>query len=174
MEAAHVDAGGSNGGDDNAASAEPHGDGERRRRRRGRRGGRRNRRDRETGVPPSSDGAPMEADTSEPEHAFEHETEPPQPVHQPEAEQVAEAPPRETPRVPEPAQVETAPSEAARRRSTVREPAPISVGHENGPHEHIASPSEPPQPVVVSPTESDDSDRPRRSGWWSRRMLGKD
>src|SRR5262249_49698233 len=115
----------------------------------------------------------MEADTSEPEHAFEHETEPPHPVHQPEAEQVAEAPPRETPPVLEPAQVETAPSEAARRRSTVREPAPISVGHENGPT-HIASPSEPPQPVVISPTESDDSDRPRRSGWWSRRMLGKD
>jgi hypothetical protein len=57
----------------------------------------------------------------------------------------------------------------------VREPAPISVGHERGTtHEPVASPSEPPQPVVISPTEGDDSDRPRRSGWWSRRMLGKD
>jgi ribonuclease E len=57
----------------------------------------------------------------------------------------------------------------------VREPAPISVGSERGAtHEPVASPSEPPQPVVISPTESDDSDRPRRSGWWSRRVLGKD
>jgi ribonuclease E len=57
----------------------------------------------------------------------------------------------------------------------VREPAPISVGREDSAtHEPVASPSEPPQPVVISPTEADDSDRPRRSGWWSRRMLGKD
>jgi ribonuclease E len=57
----------------------------------------------------------------------------------------------------------------------VREPAPISVGREHSAaHEPAALPSEPPQPVVVSPTEGDDSDRPRRSGWWSRRVLGKD
>ena len=177
-ETAHADAAGSNGGDDNAPDAETRGDGDRRRRRRGRRGGRRNRRDRETGVPPSSDGAPMEADaeadTSKPEPAFEREAEPPQPFRRPhEAAPVAEAPQRET--ASEPAPVEASPSEAARRRSTVREPAPISVGREDSAtHEPVASPSEPPQPVVVSPTEGDDSDRPRRSGWWSRRMLGKD
>jgi ribonuclease E len=172
--AAHVDAAGSNGEDDNASGAETNGDGDRRRRRRGRRGGRRNRRDREAGVPPSSDGAPMEADTSEPERAFEHEAEPQQPFHPHAAEQVAEAPQRETP-APEPAPAEAGPSEAARRRSTVREPAPISVGREHSAaHEPAASPSEPPQPVVISPTEGDDSDRPRRSGWWSRRVLGKD
>src|SRR5262245_29051110 len=177
-EAAHVDAAASNGGDDSAPDAEQHGDGDRRRRRRGRRGGRRNRRDRETGVPPSSDGSPMEADAeaeaSDAEPAFEHEA--PQPFHPrtADAEQVAEAPQRETP-APEPAPVEAAHSEATRRRSTVREPAPISVGREDSAtHEPAASPSEPPQPVVISPTEGDDSDRPRRSGWWSRRMLGKD
>jgi ribonuclease E len=183
MEAAHVDVSGGNGGDDSAPDAESRGDGDRRRRRRGRRGGRRNRRDRETGVPPSSDGAPMEADTeagteagtSETEPAFEHEAEPHQPFHQHEAAPVAEAPPRDTPPpAPEPAPVEAGPSDAARRRSTVREPAPISVGREDAAtHEPVASPSEPPQPVVISPAESDDSDRPRRSGWWSRRMLGK-
>jgi hypothetical protein len=27
--------------------------------------------------------------------------------------------------------------------------------------------------VVSSPAESESSDRPRRSGWWSRRVLGK-
>jgi len=178
-EAAHADAAGSNGEDDDAPGAETHGDGDRRRRRRGRRGGRRNRRDRETGVPPSSDGAPMEADaeadTSKPEPAFEREAEPPQPFRPREAAPVAEAPQRETPPASEPAPVEASPSEAARRRSTVREPAPISVGREHSAtHEPAASPSEPPQPVVVSPTEDDDSDRPRRSGWWSRRVLGKD
>jgi ribonuclease E len=180
-EAAHADAAGSNG-DDNAPDAETHGDGDRRRRRRGRRGGRRNRRDRETGVPPSSDGAPMEADaeagTSQPEPAFEHEAEPPQPFRPHTGEHLAapaEAPQRETPPASEPAPVEASPSEAARRRSTVREPAPISVGREDSaPHEPVASSSEPPQPVVISPTEGNDSDRPRRSGWWSRRMLGKD
>jgi ribonuclease E len=57
----------------------------------------------------------------------------------------------------------------------VREPAPISVDSKHSAtHEPVASPSEPSQPVVISPTESDDSDRPRRSGWWSRRVLGKD
>jgi ribonuclease E len=179
-EAAHMEIGASNGEDDGAPGADPHGDGDRRRRRRGRRGGRRNRRDRETGVPPSSDGAPMEADaeadTSEAEPAFEREVERPQPVHQRAAEPVAKAPRRETPPpAPEPAPVEASPSEAARRRSTVREPAPISVDSEHSAtHEPVASPSEPPQPVVISPTESDDSDRPRRSGWWSRRVLGKD
>jgi ribonuclease E len=118
--------------------------------------------------------ADAEADTSKPEPAFEREAEPPQPFRRPhEAAPVAEAPQRET--ASEPAPVEASPSEAARRRSTVREPAPISVGREDSAtHEPVASPSEPPQPVVISPTEADDSDRPRRSGWWSRRMLGKD
>jgi ribonuclease E len=118
----------------------------------------------------------MEADTSEPEAAFEHEAEPPQPLRPHEAEPVAEAQARETPPpAPEPAPVEAGPSDAARRRSTVREPAPISVGREDSAtHEPVASASEPPQPVVISPTGGEDSDRPRRSGWWSRRMLGKD
>jgi ribonuclease E len=175
-----MEVGAGNGEDDGTSGTEPRGDGDRRRRRRGRRGGRRNRRDRETGVPPSSDGGPMEADaeadTSEAEPAFEREAEPPRPVHQHAAETVAEAPRRETPPpAPEPAPVEASPSEAARRRSTVREPAPISVGSEHSATpEPAASPNEPPQPVVISPTEGDDSDRPRRSGWWSRRVLGKD
>jgi ribonuclease E len=185
--AAHADGGGDNGGDDDAPGTEARGDGDRRRRRRGRRGGRRNRRDRETGVPPSSDGAPMEANAeanaeidSETGPAFEHEAEPPQPFQPQTSEHlaapVAEAPPREPPPpASAPTPVEAGPSEATRRRSTVRERAPISVGREDSAtHEPVASPSEPPQPVVVSPTEGDDSDRPRRSGWWSRRMLGKD
>jgi hypothetical protein len=29
------------------------------------------------------------------------------------------------------------------------------------------------EPVESSSAESEDSDRPRRSGWWSKRVLGK-
>jgi ribonuclease E len=62
--------------------------------------------------------------------------------------------------------------EPQRRRSTVREPAPATLtGEAAAPA--IAHPAEPPQPVVSGPTESEDSDRPRRSGWWSKRALGK-
>jgi ribonuclease E len=65
--------------------------------------------------------------------------------------------------------------EAPRRRSTVREPAPQALGHEG----HAATPSFTSQPmpavepVVSSSTESESGDRPRRSGWWSKRVLGK-
>jgi ribonuclease E len=158
--------------------------GERRRRRRGRRGGRRNRRDREDAFPPSSDGEPVtdaEAQsraeqTPAEEPAFAREAEPSQPFHHSAAEAVSEPPaPRPEPPAPEPPPVETSVSDIPRRRSTVRERAPISVATEpSAPHEPVAAaPSEPPQPVVVSPTEGEDADRPRRSGWWSRRMLGK-
>jgi hypothetical protein len=56
----------------------------------------------------------------------------------------------------------------------VREPAPQALRDEESP----AAPSFTPPassiaPVVSSPPESDDSDRPRRSGWWSKRVLGK-
>jgi hypothetical protein len=29
------------------------------------------------------------------------------------------------------------------------------------------------EPVVSSPAENESSDRPRRSGWWSKRVLGR-
>jgi ribonuclease E len=87
------------------------------------------------------------------------------------------AEPRDIPPPPMPAATaaETpAAPEAPRRRSTVREPAPQALGHEG----HAATPSFTPQPVpavepVVS-TEGEGGDRPRRSGWWSKRVLGKD
>jgi ribonuclease E len=65
--------------------------------------------------------------------------------------------------------------EAPRRRSTVREPAPQALDHEGD----VATPSFTPQPapavepVVSSSTEDERGDRPRRSGWWSKRVLGK-
>jgi ribonuclease E len=66
------------------------------------------------------------------------------------------------------------PAEAPRRRSTVREPAPTAfTGESVMPIPMPVVPPEPiPQPVIT--TVSEDSDRPRRSGWWSKRTLGKD
>jgi ribonuclease E len=77
---------------------------------------------------------------------------------------------------PEPAPppaVEPAPT---RRRSTVREPAPLSVGAESAspapvPTAMPAPPVEPLQPAVSA--EGEDSGRPRRAGWWSKRVFGK-
>ena len=64
--------------------------------------------------------------------------------------------------------------QAPRRRSTVREPAPTVLREEGRiPPAEVTS-SAPPEPVVSSSAESEASDRPRRSGWWSKRALGKD
>lgn len=177
-------------------------DGERRRRRRGRRGGRRNRRDREGGdFRPSQDAmADGEAPPPgmEPQPSFGRDPEPPvgeqvyerpaERVPEPTAEYVperasepvAEAPrhePRpEAPPAPAPEPVE---HDAPRRRSTVREKAPISFGGEHGtaspaPDQAPPPPAETPQPVVISPEPAEEANRPRRSGWWSKRVLGKE
>ena len=64
--------------------------------------------------------------------------------------------------------------QAPRRRSTVREPAPTVLREEGRiPPAQVTS-SAPSEPVVSSSAESESSDRPRRSGWWSKRALGKD
>src|SRR5262249_60392981 len=81
----------------------------------------------------------------------------------------AEAAPPAPPSLPS----ETRETEVPRRRSTVREPAPMNVGNEHAPPDHRA-PAESTQPIVVSTDEDEAADRPRRSGWWSRRVLGKD
>jgi hypothetical protein len=53
-----------------------------------------------------------------------------------------------------------------------------SVAHVLHHDESVPAPSFTPpapavEPVVSSSTESESNDRPRRSGWWSRRLLGK-
>jgi ribonuclease E len=63
--------------------------------------------------------------------------------------------------------------ERPRRRSTVREPAPASLAGGSSDSAVPAPATELPQPVVSSADEAEDAGRPRRSGWWSRRMLGK-
>ena len=151
-------------------------DGDPRRRRRGRRGGRRNRRDRDDrpeggrefgGAPESGaefgqdsisapqgwqDRVPAEAAPSaEPAYAARPETM----TSEPQVTQPAPAP---------------APAEAPqRRRSTVREAAPTAGGSELPPMP-VPPPQAEPAPVVTS-SDSGEA-KPRRTGWWARKLLG--
>jgi len=88
----------------------------------------------------------------------------------------AEAQPQEAPsgQIADPAVPEPRAAEPPRRRSTVREPAPQTSRDEaSAPAPSFTPPAPSIEPVVSSPAESEDSDRPRRSGWWSKRALGK-
>jgi ribonuclease E len=178
-------------------NGESEGEAERRRRRRGRRGGRRNRRGREGEERFASDGPQGEAGEAgdagggavEPEAAdavadfgrpavttYEHAeavTLPSEP-----------AAPRQTERAyaPEPAPAPEPPaaSEPPRRRSTVREPVPLIT--DEGPASYVAPSAPPPEASLVPPAPptpsgaeeqpQDDAGKPRRTGWWSKRVLG--
>jgi len=173
------EAGGENG---SINRNEPQRDGERRRRRRGRRGGRRNRPERIGEAAPPAEGH----DTYEPQEQHEPPT-PPQeltgapPTEAELREAVADldaAPPfAAAARSSEPTVVESTPSapasqpEPPRRRSTVREPAPI-VNADAPQPAPVPPSSPPPQPVITEVGESESTDKPRRSGWWSRRFAG--
>ncbi|HVV61287.1 MAG TPA: Rne/Rng family ribonuclease [Pseudolabrys sp.] len=151
------------------------GEGGRRRRRRGRRGGRRNRHGRNgdgnfppsTGMSGDDQGRPYQAenfdDAPQPEPAREYEPPPREsaPYSPPSPQQQPEAPP---------AAPETG-SEAPRRRSTIREPAPGAGSDTTAP---MPSPTFPPPPTptpVVSSTGEGESAQPKR-GWWGKRLLG--
>ena len=80
------------------------------------------------------------------------------------------APPAEAAPVPPPPAAEAPPAfapEPPRRRSTIREPAPIAA--ESAPPPPASAPP-PPTPVVTS-TTSEDGGQPKR-GWWAKRFLG--
>jgi ribonuclease E len=91
-----------------------------------------------------------------------------------------DAPPSEAPPPAEPADVAAAQAsppppqhEQPRRRSTVREPAPTAAASDAAAQPPpIQAPSPASQPVVTEVGESESADRPRRSGWWSRRFAG--
>jgi ribonuclease E len=177
-----------------ANRAEQHRDGERRRRRRGRRGGRRNRMERERdGIADAQGqehGQEHGHDALEPSH--EHNDDEPQPTHVSAAELTTpaapepeltravtdlDASPAEVGRSAETADLATAPPpvaqpEAPRRRSTVREPAPAATTSESPQTAPVPSASSTPQPVIteIGEDESESAERPRRSGWWSRRF----
>jgi ribonuclease E len=152
-------------------------DGERRRRRRGRRGGKRNRHDRDRN---GDAGAPDRG--APPQHSFApgEEYVAPPPAEPELTKAVADLdaapppPPPQAPISPEPA-IATAPvaqPEPPRRRSTVRERAPVVSGEE-APAPAAAAPvaaAATAEPAVIEVTET--ADRPRKSGWWSRRFAG--
>jgi ribonuclease E len=157
-------------------------DAERRRRRRGRRGGRR-RRGRE-GEPfdaapafePELDSAVADFDRpaahahAQPEPvAFEPAPAPPQ---SPPA--AAEAPPAQAEAPPAHAEPPPAEPEQPRRRSTVREPAPLYFGGDRPAESAVPEPPRPaPVPEPAAPSSSPDATapgQPRRTGWWSRRF----
>ncbi|NWG25399.1 MAG: Rne/Rng family ribonuclease [Pseudorhodoplanes sp.] len=136
-----------------------------RRRRRGRRGGRRNRGEgRDQSGPQGPEGREEFAVAAEENPAGR------EPRHIPVR---TESPPSF-----EPAPAASAPvsppepvmREAPRRRSTIREPAPVL---DSGTGSAVFTPPPPPpapQPEpVAQPAEAAETDRPRRFGWWSKR-----
>ncbi|MFZ1923592.1 MAG: hypothetical protein WAU57_18375, partial [Xanthobacteraceae bacterium] len=77
------------------------------------------------------------------------------------------------PSAPEPLQHPVAPAEPTRRRSTIRERAPMGGSEENLPPPQTQQPSAPAEePVVTQSSEAAESTLPRRTGWWSRRFAG--
>ncbi len=180
-------------GEEDAETVKADHDG-RRRRRRGRRGGRRNRREEgELGILAPENGiAPIEEEVA---HAVADFGGPPaeltrdQPPHEPDHAAAKHPDHRghgEAPK-PEPAHAEAGEpvvmpkSEAPRRRSTVREPAPfvagggsVSPGAVPAPQpapEIAASEAEPAAPTS-QPAAAPEAPQPRRAGWWAKRMLG--
>ncbi len=160
---------------ENDSRSEAHRDGEPRRRRRGRRGGRRNRE--RNGDAPHHDRSPSEQDqvlapvdelVSQP---------PPEPELKAAVADLEVAPP---PAHTEPVNEEARPPAAAveheppRRRSTVRERAPIAGSAEMPAPVPAPIPSADtnPEPATVETNETEDANRPRKTGWWSRRFAG--
>ena len=58
--------------------------------------------------------------------------------------------------------------EPPRRRSTIREPAPIATAGAPPP---APVPTSPPPAPIVSSTASEETGQPKR-GWWAKRLLG--
>jgi ribonuclease E len=164
----------------------------RRRRRRGRRGGRRNRQGRNGEAPfqaangggsgpemqhPGADFPPVsDEDASAIAPPFNETASPA--AYEPSArerpildrpynqlpESAPEPQPAPPPQAAAPAQAEPEPP---RRRSTIREPAPIGQAGAPPP----AAAATPPPTPVISSTTSDDAGQPKR-GWWAKRLLG--
>jgi ribonuclease E len=182
---------GEDAGDDAGQPAEARPDGrpgatdaEGRRRRRGRRGGRRNRRGREGEAPYA--GADAAHEPVEPDVASAVADLGAAPVEPPREPTYESAPPsREQTSFPSAAEPLAArepaappvelPAEPSRRRSTVREPAPMfSSGAMSDVQEPPAPPPAPepaasiPEPAAATPEATPEA-KPRRFGWWNKR-----
>jgi ribonuclease E len=187
-----------NGGERQAGNGDQDGDAERRRRRRGRRGGRRNRRGREgegefagrqngghDDQPRQDRGfEPEVADASADLGGPSREDAPaPEPTHAPQPfEPVAREREPRPERMPAPIAAEPpapagmpATAEPPKRRSTVREPAPMfSSGAMSDVHpaEPALPPASAPEPVATEPepaAANQAEGKPRRFGWWNKR-----
>ncbi len=164
-------------------NGEPNREGGERRRRRGRRGGRRNRHrngdggnDRNRQDTPQDNGPDNQQGAEETFASAEELIAPPstEPEHR-RAVADLDAAPRETPVRAEAPPSPPAETETQRRRSTVRERAPVVSS------EDVSATSTPPTPQAQpapEPTVTENNgaaqggDQPRRTGWWSRRFAG--
>ena len=159
-------------------AAEAQAESERRRRRRGRRGGRRRRgREGEAREPEIFEPQP----TIEPElHVAVADFDRP-PGTEPKRAAASVEPRRADEPAPEPSPPNEPPAQAdqPQRRSTVREPAPFFAGQapvqpSSAPAGETRAPEpEPAAPGPDRPAETESTDRPRRTGWWARRVAGK-
>jgi ribonuclease E len=143
-----------------------------RRRRRGRRGGRRNRqRNGDSGYASREPSAYRDEPDSVPAEQF---TVPP--VAEPELNAVADldSASEQTPAAGEPSAPMAGAEQHGRRRSTVRERPPIAGSSEETPERIESQPASPaPEPIITETgNDAPEGERPRRSGWWSRRFAG--
>jgi ribonuclease E len=163
-----------------AHRGEQNGDAEHRRRRRGRRGGRRNRRGREGEPQPGAPEGTFEPVEPEIVHAvadFGGPAPAERPAYvEPPSEQPPQAPPAVTPAVARDVPPEPPPAEPPRRRSTIREPAPmfssgpISEVQPSPAPEPARSPSPEPRPAPEPVAANGEAEaKPRRFGWWNKR-----
>ncbi len=149
----------------------------RRRRRRGRRGGRRNRRGSEGQAPYEPGPATFDLPQQPPEssEAPHPANDAPAPFEPELAGAVADLGGPSIPaQQPEPANEPLAP-ESPRRRSTVREPVVLPIASASSSPTPATAPAEraaeTPVPAPES-TGSDAADKPRRTGWWAKRLFG--
>jgi ribonuclease E len=178
-----------------SAADDDNGDAARRRRRRGRRGGRRNRRDESDAAiaSPERDTPPIEEELAHavadfggpPIEDLGHDTPDVAPARHVEPAASAQTAPAAAPAAqlaPHPASPETAEppavpapakSEPSRRRSTVREPAPLAGGALAAPALPAASPVLPAPAQPASAEAPSEPATPRRAGWWAKRVLGE-
>jgi len=64
------------------------------------------------------------------------------------------------------------PEEPARRRSTIRERAPVGGDQDLPPPQTEQANAPAPEPTITESGEAADNAQPRRTGWWSRRFAG--
>jgi ribonuclease E len=122
----------------------------------------------------------------EPEHGASYQSDYAEPAVEHRQAEVAQMSDQDRPRAEPMAQpFEAAPPlggpAAARRGSTIREPAPtrfaFGAEHNSAPAPATPAEAEPPapesSPLPKGSPESEDTTGPRRAGWWSKRLLGK-